>query len=198
MSYLNNKTCCHAKAKTSLHFIIAGPGKEWKLKPTNNNIVQVSATSAVGSSDVSTESAEVDTQLQPSDVDIEIKKGTFELQQKLEKSRISDVQPVIIPNHLHVPEAEKLGFCFGTFEASLGLGVSANNTAESEKTPSLSGASESTEEMTNEQFLRSVIFTSCFPKLACDLQKLLGCSPFSLGIKDLDEYYQYISPVYFN
>ncbi|XP_047269018.1 GBF-interacting protein 1-like isoform X3 [Capsicum annuum] len=131
----------------------AGPGKEWKPKPTNNNIVQVSATSAVGSSDVSTESAEVDTQLQPSDVDIEIKKGTFELQQKLEKSCISDVQPVIIPNHLHVPEAEKLGFCFGTFEASLGLGVSANNTAESEKTPSLSGASEGIEEMTNEQFL---------------------------------------------
>ncbi|MCD9646128.1 hypothetical protein HAX54_035696 [Datura stramonium] len=130
----------------------AGPGKEWKPKPTNNNIAQVSATSAAGSSDVSTVSAEVDTQPQPLGVDVEIKEGTLELQQKLEKSHISDIQPVIIPNHLHVPEAEKLGFCFGSFEASLGLGVSINNAAESEKTPSLSGTSEGIEEMTNEQF----------------------------------------------
>ncbi|XP_055810709.1 GBF-interacting protein 1-like isoform X4 [Solanum dulcamara] len=130
----------------------AGPGMEWKPKPTNNNIAQISVTSAAGSSDVSTVSTEVNAELQPPGVDVETKEGTLELQQKLEKSHISDIQHVIIPNHLHVPEAEKLGFCFGSFEASLGLGISVNNAAESEKTPSLSGTSEGIEETTNDQF----------------------------------------------
>lgn len=130
----------------------AGPGMEWKPKPTNNSIAQISVTSAAGSSDVSIASTEVDTQPQPPGVDVETREGTLELQQKLEKSHISDIQHVIIPNHLHVPEVEKLGFCFGSFEASLGLGVSANSAAESEKTPSLSGTSEGIEETINDQF----------------------------------------------
>ncbi|XP_075084008.1 uncharacterized protein LOC107832478 isoform X5 [Nicotiana tabacum] len=129
----------------------AGPGKEWKPKPTHNNIAQGKATSA-SSSDLSTVSAEVDTQPQPPSVSVESKEGTSELLQKLEKSHISEIQHVIIPNHLHVPEAEKLGFCFGSFEASLGLGVSPYNAAENEKTPSLSGTSEDIEETENEQF----------------------------------------------
>ncbi|KAL3368915.1 hypothetical protein AABB24_009627, partial [Solanum stoloniferum] len=130
----------------------AGPGMEWKPKPTNNSIAQISVTSAAGSSDVSIASTEVDTQPQPPGVDVETREGTLELQQKLEKSHISDIQHVIIPNHLHVPEVEKLGFCFGSFEASLGLGISANSAAESEKTPSLSGTSEGIEETINDQF----------------------------------------------
>ncbi|XP_049404427.1 GBF-interacting protein 1-like isoform X1 [Solanum stenotomum] len=130
----------------------AGPGMEWKPKPTNNSITQISVTSAAGSSDVSIASTEVDTQPQPPGVDVETREGTLELQQKLEKSHISDIQHVIIPNHLHVPEVEKLGFCFGSFEASLGLGISTNSAAESEKTPSLSGTSEGIEETINDQF----------------------------------------------
>lgn len=130
----------------------AGPGMEWKPKPTNNSIAQISVTSAAGSSDVSIASTEVDTQPQPPGVDVETREGTLELQQKLEQSHISDIQHVIIPNHLHVPEVEKLGFCFGSFEASLGLGISANSAAESEKTPSLSGTSEGIEETINDQF----------------------------------------------
>lgn len=130
----------------------AGPGMEWKPKPTNNSIAQISVTSAAGSSDVSIASTEVDTQPQPPGVDVETREGTLELQHKLEKSHISDIQHVIIPNHLHVPEVEKLGFCFGSFEASLGLGISANSAAESEKTPSLSGTSEGIEETINDQF----------------------------------------------
>ncbi|KAH0671310.1 hypothetical protein KY285_025524 [Solanum tuberosum] len=130
----------------------AGPGMEWKPKPTNNSIAQISVTSAAGSSDVSIASTEVYTQPQPPGVDVETREGTLELQQKLEQSHISDIQHVIIPNHLHVPEVEKLGFCFGSFEASLGLGISANSAAESEKTPSLSGTSEGTEETINDQF----------------------------------------------
>nr|XP_010321076.1 GBF-interacting protein 1-like isoform X2 [Solanum lycopersicum] len=129
----------------------AGPGMEWKPKPTNNSIAQISVSSAAGSSDVSTVSTEVDTQPQPPGVDVETREGTLELQQKLEKSHISDIQYVIIPNHLHVPEVEKLGFCFGSFEASLSLRISTNSAAESEKTLSLSGTSEDIEETINDQ-----------------------------------------------
>ncbi|XP_015076395.1 GBF-interacting protein 1-like isoform X2 [Solanum pennellii] len=129
----------------------AGPGMEWKPKPTNNSIAQISVSSAAGSSDVSTVSTEVDTQPQPPGVDVETREGTLELQQKLEKSHISDIQHVIIPNHLHVPEVEKLGFCFGSFEASLSLRISTNSAAESEKTLSLSGTSEEIEETINDQ-----------------------------------------------
>ncbi|TMX03727.1 hypothetical protein EJD97_014618 [Solanum chilense] len=129
----------------------AGPGMEWKPKPTNNSIAQISVSSAAGSSDVSTVSTEVNTQPQPPGVDVETREGTLELQQKLEKSHISDIQHVIIPNHLHVPEVEKLGFCFGSFEASLSLRISTNSAAESEKTLSLSGTSEDIEEKINDQ-----------------------------------------------
>lgn len=31
---------------------------------------------------------------------------------------MSDGQQVIIPNHLHVPEAEKFSFCFGSFDVT--------------------------------------------------------------------------------
>lgn len=144
-----------------LYFTAAGPGKEWKPKPTHNNIAQGKAISA-SSADLSTVSAEVDTQPQPTSVSVESKEGTSELQQKLEKSHISEIQHVVIPNHLHVPEAEKLGFCFGSFEASLGLGVSPYNAAENEKTPSLSGTSEDIEETENEHFSRSVIAWSLY------------------------------------
>lgn len=166
-----------------LHFTTAGPGMEWKPKPTNNNISQISVTSAAGSSDISTVSTEVDTQPQPPGVEVEIKEATVALQQKLEKSHVSDIQHVIIPNHFHAPEAEKLGFCFGSFEASLSLGISANNAAERQKTPSLSETSEGIEESTNDQFSRSVIslLASLNWPLTCEAFGLLSVS---LGIKD--------------
>ncbi|KAK4341778.1 hypothetical protein RND71_037594 [Anisodus tanguticus] len=127
-----------------------GPCKEWKPKPVNNNLAQGSAL-ATASSGVSTVSVEVNTPSQPPAAVPETKEVTADLQKKLEESHISDVEHVIIPSHLHVPEVEKLGFCFGSFDTSFTLGTSTNNAPEHDKRPPLSEASECTEEAESEQ-----------------------------------------------
>ncbi|XP_060186953.1 GBF-interacting protein 1-like isoform X3 [Lycium barbarum] len=127
----------------------AGPSKEWKPKPVNSNLVQGSALAA--SSGVSTVSVEVNTLSQPPAAVPETKEVTEDLQKKLEESHISDVEHVIIPSHLHVPEVEKLGFCFGSFDTSFSLGTSTNNAPEHDRSPPLSEASECIEEATTEQ-----------------------------------------------
>lgn len=68
------------------------------------------------------------------------------------ESHIPDGQHVIIPNHLHVPEVEKLGFHFGSFDATFGINPIP-------KTASLSEASEEVVEHIEEQPTRFDIFT---------------------------------------
>ncbi|XP_009589263.1 GBF-interacting protein 1 isoform X4 [Nicotiana tomentosiformis] len=128
----------------------AGPCKEWKPKPVNNNLAQGSALAAA-SSGVSMVSVEVNTLLQPPAAVPETKEDTAELQKKLEESHISDVEHVIIPNHLHVPEVEKLGFCFGSFDTSFSLVTSTNNAPEHDGSPPIPEASECIEEAASEQ-----------------------------------------------
>ncbi|KAM3395126.1 GBF-interacting protein 1 isoform X1 [Capsicum galapagoense] len=123
-----------------------GPCKEWKPKPVNSNLAQGSAPAAVASSGVSTVSVEVNTLSQPPASVPETKEVTEDLQKKLEESHISDVEHVIIPNHLHVPEVEKLGFCFGSFEASFSLGPTTNNAPEHDRSQPLPEASKCLEE----------------------------------------------------
>lgn len=121
-----------------------GPSKEWKPKPTNPNAVQ--AASTVGTSDVpilvgpSTQSLTV-----PSSIAAE--EATAKLQKKLEELHFSDGQNVIIPNHLQVPEAERTGFSFGSFDASFGVSTSFANGLDNDKiaTP-LSESSQEIEE----------------------------------------------------
>ncbi|KAL7216466.1 hypothetical protein ACSBR1_028413 [Camellia fascicularis] len=125
-----------------------GPSKEWKPKPTNANLAQGSG--AAASSEVPT-TAEANTQSYPVSNVLDTKEATSKLQRKLEELHISDDQHVIIPNHLHVPEVEKIGFCFGSFDASFGLNTGYNNGPENDKNPTpLSETSESVEE-TEEQ-----------------------------------------------
>ncbi|GMP66501.1 hypothetical protein CsSME_00026839 [Camellia sinensis var. sinensis] len=125
-----------------------GPSKEWKPKPTNANLAQGSG--AATSSEVPT-TAEANTQSYPVSNVLDTKEATSKLQRKLEELHISDDQHVIIPNHLHVPEVEKIGFCFGSFDASFGLNTGYNNGPENDKNPTpLSETSESVEE-TEEQ-----------------------------------------------
>lgn len=64
---------------------------------------------------------------------------------------------MIIPNHLHVPEAEKLGFCFGSFDSSFG-DPSHNSVPGSDKGPLFSQSSEAIHEPVEEQPLRFVSF----------------------------------------
>ncbi|KAK4369279.1 hypothetical protein RND71_013071 [Anisodus tanguticus] len=128
----------------------AGPCKEWKPKPVNSNLAQGSALAAAASSGAFMVSVEANTLSQPPAAGPEIKEITADLQEKLEESHISDVEHVIIPNHLHVPEVEKLGFCFGSFDTSFTLGTSTNIAPEHVKSPPLSEASECIEEAASE------------------------------------------------
>ncbi|KAI3457701.1 hypothetical protein Pfo_014364 [Paulownia fortunei] len=125
-----------------------GPGKEWKPKSTNPNIGK-SVTTA-GSLEVPTVSVGTHPESQTTTVVLTSKEATLGLQRKLEESHISDGQLVIIPNHLHVPEVEKLGFCFGSFDASFGLDMNQNGVPGSDKGPLLSESSEVVEEPVKE------------------------------------------------
>lgn len=120
-----------------------GPGKEWKPKSTNPNVSQ-SATAAP-SSDVSTVSIGSQPESLTTAAVLTSKESTLELQKKLEEAHISESQHVIIPNHLHVPEVEKLGFCFGSFDASFALDINQNGLP-GDKSPSMSESTETIDE----------------------------------------------------
>ncbi|CAK9167185.1 unnamed protein product [Ilex paraguariensis] len=127
-----------------------GHSKEWKPKPINPSLAQGSVTAITP--EVSSVSLEADTQLRPALSVFDSKEATSDLQSKLEKMLISAGQQVIIPNHLHVPDAEKLGFCFGSFDTSFGLNTSYSSVPESDKSPPpLSETSEEIEETVEEQ-----------------------------------------------
>ena len=128
-----------------------GPTKEWKPKPTNPSICQGSGTGV--SSQVPAVTVEASIISEPALKVLDSTEATSELEKKLELSHLSDGQHVIIPNHLHVPEADKLGFCFGSFDASFGLNTSYTSGPESEKSP-LSESSEAIEESVEEQSSR--------------------------------------------
>ncbi|XP_073027846.1 uncharacterized protein [Primulina eburnea] len=119
-----------------------GAGKEWKPKSTSSSSIgQVPATTVV--SEVSKNYPES----QPMTIALGSKEATLELQKKLEDSHISDVQHVIIPNHLHVPETEKLWFRFGSFDANYNLDKSQNGGPENDKSQPLSESYEAIKSM---------------------------------------------------
>ncbi|KAH7843507.1 hypothetical protein Vadar_017433 [Vaccinium darrowii] len=91
-----------------------GLSKEWKPKP-HSNFAQGSEAS--GPSEVPT-TLESNTQSCPVSGILDSKEATIKIQRKLEELHLSDGQQVIIPNHLHVPEAEKFSFCFGSFDVT--------------------------------------------------------------------------------
>ncbi|KAI3786414.1 hypothetical protein L1987_40067 [Smallanthus sonchifolius] len=82
--------------------------------------------------------------------DSSLKDTTGGLVKKLEEAHISDDQHVIIPKHLHVPEAEKLGFCFGSFDASFNA-TSSNGPGSGTVSDISSNASEVVDESIDEQ-----------------------------------------------
>ncbi|KAI3755679.1 hypothetical protein L1987_55485 [Smallanthus sonchifolius] len=115
-----------------------GPGKEWKPKPTN----------PVPAQGLGTEMPAV-----PISIPVEACSSS-KPESSIPDSKephIPDGQQVIIPNHLHVPEVEKLGFCFGSFDASFGL----DSNMLSDKSPCISEASEEIAEQIEEQAYRN-------------------------------------------
>ncbi|RAL39341.1 hypothetical protein DM860_002874 [Cuscuta australis] len=128
----------------------AGHTKEWKPKATNSTLLPGSITDS--SSEAPTVSVGPDIMLESRQDTLETSEVTLEVQKKLDKVQISEVQHVIIPDHLHVPDAEKLGFCFGSFDAIYELSTSINTTAENDQSPSHSESSVVSEENAREHF----------------------------------------------
>ncbi|XP_023752146.1 GBF-interacting protein 1-like [Lactuca sativa] len=99
-----------------------GPSMEWKPKPIGQSQGSIKVPVAV----VPVEAHTPTTVSSASSTNLDSKED--ELEKKLKESHISDdKQHVIIPNHLHVPEAEKLGFCFGSFDATFGFNKTSSN-----------------------------------------------------------------------
>nr|GEW38341.1 GBF-interacting protein 1-like isoform X1 [Tanacetum cinerariifolium] len=102
-----------------------GPSMEWKPKAVNPVLAQ--GTGLGESVKVPAVPVEDHTSTLSASNNLGSQDTARELEKKLEESHISDVQHVIIPDHLHVPEAEKLGFCFGSFDPSFGFNASSSN-----------------------------------------------------------------------
>ncbi|KAI3708192.1 hypothetical protein L2E82_37327 [Cichorium intybus] len=96
--------------------------REWKPKPTNPIPVPVPVQVQVQAPETSDSIPDPVIPVEPvltPESPIRDSKETKQEEPEPEsesESRIPDTQHVIIPNHLHVPEAEKLGFRFGSFD----------------------------------------------------------------------------------
>lgn len=92
-----------------------GPNKEWKPKPTNQNVAP--SPGIIGTSTVSNSTSEVSRSPSPA-AKSTLEDTSSKLQKNMEELNVRDEQHVIIPNHLQVPEAERTGLSFGSFDAN--------------------------------------------------------------------------------
>lgn len=133
------------------------PGKEWKTKSTEPSLGQ-SIISEAASPEVSImpDGSHPELHSTPSSED------TLDLQRKLEELKVCDSQNVIFPDHLNVPDAGKLGFCFGSFDANFGLDMIHDAGIGSDKSPPRSETSEAIDGPVKELQLRCL---SLLPKI---------------------------------
>ncbi|KAH9318567.1 hypothetical protein KI387_020336 [Taxus chinensis] len=132
-----------------------GPNKEWKPKANNQNTI--ASPGIIGTSTVSTSTSEVSRSPSPASNCVTLDDEAAKLHKKLDEMNVRDDQHVIMPNHLQVPEIERTGLSFGSFDASfdanfgVNFGTSYCNDDESEKSSTpLSEESQGTEEAVEE------------------------------------------------
>ena len=94
---------------------------EWKPKSINVNLVQGSG--AAGTSEISSVSAESGALMQPVSGVLDSEEANPKPQKKLEELHSRARRHVIIPNHIHVPEAERTGLSFGSFTTGFGVSL---------------------------------------------------------------------------
>ncbi|XP_008783011.2 GBF-interacting protein 1-like isoform X2 [Phoenix dactylifera] len=118
--------------------------KEWKPKSTHTNPAQASGTPVTcGVSTV----VEAVTESLPVPGAVASENTTLKLEKRLDELQLSDRQHVIIPNHLQVPEFERHGLNFGSFDSSFNPSTgSANGTASDKSTMPPSESSQEIEE----------------------------------------------------
>ncbi|WOK95242.1 hypothetical protein Cni_G03949 [Canna indica] len=122
--------------------------KEWKPKSVHANPSQASETNDASDVPVVLEAV---AQPLPSSGSATSEGATTKLEKKLEELKLSDRQHVIIPNHLQVPESERHGLSFGSFDANFELNmVIANGPARDKISTPLSESSQEIEETTEQ------------------------------------------------
>ncbi|CAA6672435.1 unnamed protein product [Spirodela intermedia] len=99
----------------------AAPSKEWKPKSAIQVPGQVAVITGVAAD--APGSFETNSWSEPGVPE----EAASKIELKLEDLHLSDGEHVIIPNHLQVPEAERSGLSFGSFDASFSLGTSFAN-----------------------------------------------------------------------
>lgn len=141
--------------------ITVGPGMEWKPKSTNPNLIQASV--VAGTSEISSVSAESGVATQPVPGVLDPEDTNPKPQKKVEELHARARRHVIIPNHIHVPEAERTGLNFGSFTTGFGVSLVDVYDHESDKssTPQ-SETSQGIEETVEEQSSRSQKYKDFF------------------------------------
>ncbi|XP_078171420.1 uncharacterized protein LOC144565509 isoform X2 [Carex rostrata] len=110
------------------------PNKEWKPKSTNNIASAEPSNAPTATTDLAPSSSEHVTVSVPAPDPNESTSMVTEVERKLDELDVSERQHVIIPNHLQVPESEKYGLSFGSFESNCSLiAASVNGPKMSEK-----------------------------------------------------------------
>lgn len=128
--------------------------KEWKPKSMNPRVTQGLASGGV--SEVPAVSVESSGQSQPESSALDSCEAVSKLQEKLDELHIERKQ-VILPNHIRVPESERLNLSFGSFGSSFVLPTNDVKVPEGEKTSiSQPEAPQITEENVEEQSSRFV------------------------------------------
>ncbi|XP_078443272.1 flocculation protein (DUF1296) isoform X2 [Wolffia australiana] len=95
------------------------PNMEWKPKPAKQAPTSVSVAS--DTNEISCTIVEEDVRAVTPESSVNSNLPASKLQQKLEDLHVSERQHVIIPDHLQVPEAQRSGLSFGSFDASFAV-----------------------------------------------------------------------------
>ncbi|KAL9261880.1 GBF-interacting protein 1-like protein [Drosera capensis] len=107
-----------------------GPSKEWKPKAISPSTAQGRKARAVSEELKHSDEAVV---YSPPESTVKSDEVTSDLQEKLHDLNVRDVQHVIIPNHIHVPEAIRTRLSFGSFDAAFTISSDTVDDSKSEK-----------------------------------------------------------------
>ncbi|XP_021724431.1 GBF-interacting protein 1-like [Chenopodium quinoa] len=133
-----------------------GPNKEWKPKVTNTNTVQGLKTPAAPEGSNKLAESFADTQSVENITDSAC--ATNKLEKELEGLlHVKDAQHVIIPNHIHVPDAVRTGLSFGSFDATFVIASKTSSESEAENLKSVSETEQAIEETVEEAASQSTL-----------------------------------------
>ncbi|WOK92974.1 GBF-interacting protein 1-like isoform X5 [Canna indica] len=112
----------------------AVPNREWKLKSANANPVQASGSTDDSDGEMLVGAVSLSLPSTHSD----LSETSSNLEKKLDELQLSVRQHVIIPNHLQVPDSERHGLSFGSFDASFNFKMGFTNGHMSDTSATLS------------------------------------------------------------